>query len=277
MVDPSRVSILLGTPVAQSGVTPAYLQSVLAFSQLCADLGWLVDIRTREDGLVTRSRNIFGSQMVHSERYTHLLMVDSDLGFEPEVPQRLVDSGHDLVGACVPLREVRWQNVRAALDQVGSLTPEEMESLGHLYAVSFVRPSSDAGGVTPVGDFVPARFVGGAMMLARREVFVRLAGSDEVTHYEQGGNWQDWDPSGWTFFDQLVDPETGTYLSEDYAFCHRWRAVGGTLWADVRSQVTHNGNLAVHGDVAQTLRTAGKVAKARHNAADSQSRVTISD
>ena len=270
MVEPSKVSILLGTPVAQTGVTPAYLQSVVAFSRLCAELGWHLDVRTREDGLVTRTRNIFGSQMVHSEQYTHLLMVDSDMGFEPDVPQRLVESGHDLVGACVPLREVRWQNVRAALDKVDSLTPEEMESLGHLFAVSFVRPSGDAGGVTPVAGFVPARFVGGAMMLARREVFVQLAASDEVTHYEQGGNWQDWDPSGWTFFDQLVDPETGTYLSEDYACCHRWCAVGGTLWADVRSQVTHNGNLAVHGDVAQTLRTAARLAAARGGASDSQ-------
>ena len=100
MTAASSVSILLGTPVAQSGVTPAYLQSVVAFSRLCADLGWLVDVRTREDGLVTRSRNIFGSQMVHSEQYTHLLMGDSDLGFEPEVPPRVGDTGHDRVGFC---------------------------------------------------------------------------------------------------------------------------------------------------------------------------------
>jgi hypothetical protein len=41
------------------------------------------------------------------------------------------------------------------------------------------------------------------------------------------------------WFDTLrVD---GELLSEDYAFCHRWRALGGVVHVDTRSNLTHQG------------------------------------
>jgi hypothetical protein len=39
----------------------------------------------------------------------------------------------------------------------------------------------------------------------------------------------------------MIDPATGHYLSEDYAFCQRWRSIGGTLWLDTRGELTHIG------------------------------------
>jgi hypothetical protein len=30
----------------------------------------------------------------------------------------------------------------------------------------------------------------------------------------------------------MIDPDTGEYLSEDYAFCRRWLALGGEIWPD---------------------------------------------
>ena len=42
-------------------------------------------------------------------------------------------------------------------------------------------------------------------------------------------------------FDCIIDPETGTYLSEDYSFCLRWRKIGGEIWIDGTSQLTHSG------------------------------------
>ena len=53
-----------------------------AFRRRFDELGWGLDVQTRSDGLVTRTRNIFASQMVRSDAYTHLLMVDADIGFE---------------------------------------------------------------------------------------------------------------------------------------------------------------------------------------------------
>lgn len=259
--DRAEVRIMIGTPCGQGGVSPTYLQTVMGVQRLCTDLGWDVEVHVRPDALVSRTRNIFASRIARDDTYTHLLMVDADIGFDPLVVQRLVTSGHPVVGACVPLREVRWEKVNAAANSGLTLTPTELASVAHGHAVSFAQHHS--GTAAPQNGFLPARFLGAALLLIRRDALVTLAGSQHVTHYRQGGQWRDWEPDGWTFFDPCVEPGTGLYLSEDYAFCHRWRAIGGTVWADVDSRVTHTGNVTVQGDVASSVRTHTRLARAR--------------
>jgi hypothetical protein len=48
----------------------------------------------------------------------------------------------------------------------------------------------------------------------------------------------------------MIDPATGTYLSEDFAFCKRWTDIGGEIWADLESRLDHVGPSVFHGDVA---------------------------
>ncbi len=258
MSDP--VSILLGIPCTQGGITEACLHSILELEKHCRSRGWDLRIEARSDGLVTRTRNIFASHVVRTPEYTHLLMIDSDMGFAPTVVERLVRSGHGVVGACVPLREIRWNRVRSMLDQLPDLTAEELASLAHGYAVRFDLTQGADRPYRPADGFLPATLVGGALLLIRREALVRLTESDLVDSYNRGGPWSDWEPSGWTFFDPLVNPDDRNYLSEDYAFCHRWRALGETVWVDLLSRVTHHGMVAVDGSPATTLRAAQRVA-----------------
>jgi hypothetical protein len=47
----------------------------------------------------------------------------------------------------------------------------------------------------------------------------------------------------------MIDPDTKEYLSEDYAFCRRWLALGGKIWLDIKSRLTHVGYNAFHGSL----------------------------
>jgi len=51
------------------------------------------------------------------------------------------------------------------------------------------------------------------------------------------------------FFDTMIEPETKRYLSEDYAFCRLWQKIGGTVYADITSGLTHYGTYAFKGNV----------------------------
>lgn len=54
-------------------------------------------------------------------------------------------------------------------------------------------------------------------------------------------------------FETMIEPETGQYLSEDYAFCRRWRDLGGEIWADFDARLTHVGHAAYTGSLMQAL------------------------
>jgi hypothetical protein len=50
-------------------------------------------------------------------------------------------------------------------------------------------------------------------------------------------------------FESMID-QTGTYLSEDFAFCKRWTDMGGEIWADLSSKLQHVGPMTFAGDLA---------------------------
>jgi hypothetical protein len=58
------------------------------------------------------------------------------------------------------------------------------------------------------------------------------------------------------FFDVMVDPESRRYLSEDYGFCRLWEKIGGEIYVDANSDLSHQGERLYTGDFAATLRSA---------------------
>jgi hypothetical protein len=54
----------------------------------------------------------------------------------------------------------------------------------------------------------------------------------------------------------MIDGQTGTYLSEDFSFCRRWTAMGGEIWADLESKLTHVGTVDFAGDISTQFSTA---------------------
>ena len=111
------------------------------------------------------------------------------------------------------------------------------------------------------GDFATAQYAGTGFQLIKRGVFEKLITAHpelrfRSVHSQTGGV----PPSDqlYALFDCLIDPDTGAYLSEDYAFCRRWRALGGEIWLDRRSQLTHVGTDAFHGDAGPRFLEPGR-------------------
>jgi hypothetical protein len=250
-------SVLLGTPVGGGVVSNEYLHGVLALQRHFAELDWGLQVVTIPDGLVTRSRNAFASAVVRDPDTTHLLMLDADVVVEPEGVERLVRSGHEVCGAVVALRQVGWQRLRDHLDLRPSAGAQEMASIANEYAVT-TMPGQRAD-----GGFVPVRSIGSAVMLIERAALVALSETDLVQPVATGLPGPDGQPSGWTFFDPLV--EDGDYLSEDYAFCARWRATGGSVWADLTTRTRHIGPVAVEGDIGASMAAATAALRARRS------------
>ena len=256
---PERINVYLGTPVAGGAVVHDYMHSVMAIQRHFDALGWELHVVTQPDGLVTRPRNGFAAAVVRNPEYTHLLMLDADVTIAPESVERMIRFDRDLVGAGVPLRQVEWDKVRDFAELVPDATSAELRAVSHRFAVWFEPPG---GARKPVDGFLPARVIGSAAMLISRAALVRMTETDCVDAFRLGGHADDGQESGWTFFDPFVD-EAGVYLSEDYAFCHRWRGIGGEVWVDLESPTRHIGPVPIQGDIATTLSAAQRASTAR--------------
>jgi hypothetical protein len=48
-------------------------------------------------------------------------------------------------------------------------------------------------------------------------------------------------PNFWNFFDTYFDQEEHKYHGEDFAFCLKWRKIGGKCYCYLMDEVTHVG------------------------------------
>lgn len=79
-------------------------------------------------------------------------------------------------------------------------------------------------------------------MVIKRSVFEKMMAAYPELNYisDSDYNRENKGPH-YRFFDCMVDPKSKRYLSEDYTFCHLWRQIGGDVYVDVQSNLTHQG------------------------------------
>jgi hypothetical protein len=65
-------------------------------------------------------------------------------------------------------------------------------------------------------------------------------------------------PHMWNFFDTQFDQENHTYLGEDFAFCKRWKDIGGKCYAWIFDYISHVGEHQYTGRFADELISSDK-------------------
>jgi hypothetical protein len=239
-------SVLIATPCFGGLLTQAYVQSLVALlaglqRPAPAEPQTAFTLRTHQDSLITRARNSLFTAFLDGPDYTHLLFIDADIGWQPAQIQRMLDFGEDIVAGVYPLKTYDWERVAQRAGSPG--TGEQLREAGLGYV-----------GVTCVGaeqeerdGFVTAHYAGAGFLLIRRAAALRLVEAYPETRYVAAHNHEP--PSGnrYDLFGCVIEPETGHYLSEDFAFCHRWRKIGGRIWLDVRSRLRHVGSYEFQG------------------------------
>jgi hypothetical protein len=149
------------------------------------------------------SRDVLTAHFLRSNA-THLLCVDSDIGFAAADVQKLLEARQDFVSG--------------------------------LYA----KKTDDRPLATPLrkhrqGDLLEAHYAAAGFLLLTRSCIEQLVAAHAELAYDtpQGRVWALWSP----FFD--VHP-----YGEDAAFCKRWQRLGGKIWAHARVIVKHYGDHA---------------------------------
>ena len=226
-----HIHLFVGTPCYGGVVTQAYTESLLALvvegaaARLRLSVGML-----GQDALITRSRNTLLGQFMRTDA-THLLFVDADIGFAPADVFALLGRDVAMVGGLYPIRASHW-GVDAHSRFRGG---EAAETACFDYVGEPAGPARADG-------LLPARYAGTGFLLIAREAIGRMIEAYPETrcrHAHVAGT--EMAREVHALFDCMIEPLTRHYLSEDYAFCARWRAIGGDLWLDPSARLSHHG------------------------------------
>ncbi|HTC46882.1 MAG TPA: hypothetical protein VK722_06150 [Candidatus Aquilonibacter sp.] len=238
----SRPWILVATPCFGGVVTQNYMLSVIRLMSRGRSAGFDVSLSmVGYDALISRARSTLVAMFLDEPRATHLLFVDADISFEPEQVERLLRFDKDFTGALYPLKTIDW-------DELPRRCVENGESVRQA-AMTYVGTFSPEPERKREGDFATAIYAGGGFQLIRRSAVERMIAAYPDTHFRclhglpMSGARRDAVRSSNLFalFDCMIEAETGVYLSEDYSFCQRWRKIGGEIWVDTRSKLSHCG------------------------------------
>jgi len=247
----SQPLILVATPCFGGMVSQNYMLSVIRLMSYAKSTAFDVSLSMLGyDALISRARSTLVAAFLDNPAATHLLFVDADISFEPQQVERLLRFDKDFTGALYPLKSIDW-------DFIPQRCVERGESVQQA-ALSYVGTFCPEAERKQEGDFVTGIYAGGGFQLIRRSALEQMIAAYPETHFSRvhslpiSGARREAVQSANLFalFDCIIDPETGAYLSEDYSFCLRWRRIGGEIWIDAASKLTHSGPYEFVGDHA---------------------------
>ena len=242
-------------------ITADYFKSCIQLVSLAASKKIELQFGTiGNESLITRARNTL-VQLFMDGDYTHLLFIDADLAFNPEAVLRMLEFDKDVVTGIYPRKTIDWTKVKTKLRDNPDMSEDELLASSLQYNLNVYDPKK----ILFQKGFIEVMDGPTGFMLIKRDVFVRMAKvypelkfvpdqhinqpHEKDFEYSKTSHWN------YTFFDTMIEPQTKRYLSEDYAFCRLWQNIGGKIYADITSGMTHYGNYAFRGNVSTQFTT----------------------
>ncbi len=235
--------IFIATPCYGGQLTIAYVKSVLDFQVEATKRGVRMSFRfLGNEALIVRARNELTWAFLESDA-SHLLFIDADIGFDAQAAFRLFDFDRDVSAVAYPLKQIDWEKVqRTAQAQRPNLASSSLNFAVNLAHDKHIEVRSDG--------FARVRYAATGFLMVKRSAIERLCAAHPELKYKAIHRTRDigrTDLDRVSLFECMIDPNTGEYLSEDYAFCRRWLDLGGEIWLDTRSELTHYGTYAFRG------------------------------
>jgi len=246
----SKLSLFVATPV-HSDCSIHYAQGLLELQKMCMEKKVDIQFQLLKSSLVTQGRNLCVSGFLESGM-THMLFIDSDILVNAETVFKMIDRDKDIISVPYPLKTFNWGKAFEAIKKGDIKKPSDIQKWTNSYPMR-VANTNDI--VVDKGVIEVTHSPTGCMMI-KREVFDKM-----IEHYPDKGIVQKTVINGeyvnrphlWNFFDCIHDPETKTYLGEDFSFCKLWKDIGGKCHAFIDDPIMHIGEHQYKGRFADEL------------------------
>jgi hypothetical protein len=251
-----KIKLFVATPV-HSECSIHYTQSLLELQKECWRKKIGVRFHLMKSSLITQGRNMCVSAFLESDS-THLLFIDSDISFNAGAAERLVACDKDIISIPYPLKDMNWDKALKLFGEGRLKTAKDIRNKA-FYRYPMKVPDNNA--IRIKDGIIEVTHSPTGFMLIKRKVFTKMIKKYPHLRIDQdqvinGKNERL--PHMWNFFDTQFDQEKHTYLGEDFAFCKRWKDIGGKCYAWIFDYITHVGEHQYTGRFADELISSDK-------------------
>jgi hypothetical protein len=235
-----------------------YHESILRLQKVLLVVGIEHEFITfGSESLIPRARNAIVAAFM-SKKFTHLLFIDADITFNPDSILRLLIMNHHVSGVAYPKKGLQWQSIIDEITRLSEISKQQQTSIQFNpndiisktldYVLNFKKADDMPEGQMRVENgFLEISELGTGFMMIRSEVLEALKQEYPDLKYKNDVGFYDtlhpdMKDNFWLFFDCVQCPVTKRYLSEDYAFCQRWKDCGGKIYVDISQPLTHTGS-----------------------------------
>jgi hypothetical protein len=191
-------------------VNSAFMHSMMDLYPYAVQNGMPFTFETLPNcSLISLGRSMMLNRAMQDPDWTHLMFIDADIRFRPEYIHSMILDDKDIVGGFYPKKGL-------PVDYASSPAPDGEET-EHLFETIFCA----------TGFLLIKRHVIEAMVEHYRdELKFTYQGMENAVH----------------LFHPIIDKEKDhLFLTEDYSFCHRARAIGFKCWMSKRFELPHIG------------------------------------
>lgn len=247
--------LFIATPMYGGQCAGMYAKSTNDLAMACTKYG--IEVRFYylfNESLITRARNYCVDEFLRSG-YTHMLFIDSDIGFNYKDVFTLMyltdpSKGMDIVTGPYPKKTISWEKIKMAVDQgFADQNPFQLQNFVGDYVFN---PAADIKEFR-IDEPVEIREGGTGFMMVHRDTFIKYAEAyPELKYLPDHVRTEHFDGSReiTAFFDCIIEPETRRYLSEDYMFSYYARKAGLKVWLCPWMQLEHVGSYVFTGSLA---------------------------
>ena len=247
--------LFVATPMYGGACAGMYARSIADLSAICTKYGISLQLYYLfNESLITRARNYCTDEFLRSDA-THLMFIDSDIGFNPQdiialMALQLQNDNYDVIGGPYPKKCISWEKIKQAVDKgMADKDPNVLEKFVGDYVFN---PKSGTGSIA-IGEPAEVLEIGTGFMMIRRKTFEVFAEKFPQYLYKPDHvRTKNFDGSReiMMYFQAEVDPKTKRYLSEDYWFCQKLQEAGLSIWLCPWMQLSHVGTYIFGGSLA---------------------------
>lgn len=250
-----KKKLFVATPMYGGACAGIYTRSIADLSALCTHYG--IQVRFYflfNESLITRARNYCVDEFLRSGD-THLMFIDSDIGFDPNDVIALLalqdeESPYDVIAGPYPKKTISWEKIKLAVDK--GFADEDPRALEKFVGDYVFNPKGNMSSI-PIAEPAEVMEAGTGFMMIRRSTLEKYTEKyPELMYKPDHVRTEHFDGTReiMAFFDCIIDPVSKRYLSEDYMFCYNVNKMDGRIWLCPWMKLQHQGMYIFGGSVA---------------------------